>query len=87
MLSACVKARNIENKRSIKMAQKDEVINLGVRNGFSTRQMQFLTENFALHPHEHEIEDIEGLPETLNALGIDTDEEDEEEEEGDTGED
>lgn len=64
--------------------QKDEIISQGTRCGFSTRQMQFLTDNFALHPHEHEIEDVQGLPETLNALGIDTDEEDEEDEEEDT---
>lgn len=68
------------------MAQKDDVISEGTRQGFSTRQMQFLTSNFALSPHEHEIEDIEGLPEVLSTLGIDADEEEDEEEESDTGE-
>jgi hypothetical protein len=65
---------------------KDEVIREGTRFGFSTRQMEFLTNNFALHPHEHEIEDVDGLPEILNTLGIESDEEEEDEEEIDTGE-
>jgi hypothetical protein len=60
---------------------KDDIVREGMRQGFSSRQMEFLTSNFALHPHEHEIEDVEGLPEVLSTLGIDTEEEDEDEEE------
>jgi hypothetical protein len=62
------------------MAERDEIISEGTRQGFSTRQMQFLVDNFALSPHGHEIEDVEGLPQVLSTLGIDSDEEEEEDE-------
>ena len=49
--------------------------------GFNVNQAKFLDEALAKHPHSHEIEDVEGLPETLEELGVTDAEEDEEEEE------
>ena len=39
--------------------------------GFSEDQIEALFRNFATHPHDHEIEDIIDLPEALEELGVD----------------
>lgn len=47
--------------------------------GFDIRKARFMDEYLAKHPHSHDIDDVEGLSETLEELGV-TDEEDEDEE-------
>lgn len=48
--------------------------------GFSESQARFMDEFLAKHPHDHEIEDIDGLEEALEEAGLEFEEEDEEDE-------
>ena len=45
------------------------------RAGFTSDQIQALLDNFALHPHTHDIDDIIGLDQELSELEEEEDEE------------
>lgn len=55
-----------------------DFINAAVEAGFSRAQARFMDDYLAKHPHNHEIEDVEGLEETLEELGVTTEEDEEE---------
>lgn len=64
---------------------RDEFISLAMASGFTRSQADFMDNWLAKHPHQHEIEDVDGLPESLEELGlsevVEDDDEVEEEEE------
>lgn len=70
------------------MMNREEFISLAMAAGFTRPQADFMDGWLAKHPHSHEIEDVEGLGESLEELGLsevveDDDAEEEEEEEED----
>jgi hypothetical protein len=52
--------------------------------GFSESQARFMDEFLAKHPHQHEIEDVDGLDEALEEAGLEFEEGDEEDENDET---
>lgn len=67
------------------MMNREEFISLAMAAGFSRSMADFMDNWLAKHPHSHEIEDVEGLGESLEELGlsevVEDDDEVEEEEE------
>lgn len=64
------------------MPNNRDFLKAAIEAGFDISKARFMDEWLAKHPHQHDIEDVEGLPETLAELGVTDAEEEDEEEEG-----
>ena len=58
---------------------EERVCDILEQAGFSEGQVEALTQEFAIHPHTHSIDEIIGLEEQLEEIGEEDEESDDEE--------